>query len=113
MVIGEGPAQVVTTVANKSFQGACFNAWIVDTEAEGANYSSEAEFELHLGKLVVAWAKARLVTPRDAIELLAAGLRSHVGRTLKVRVIAFNHFHGNLQSPGTFGVQAGALARRS
>src|SRR5262249_55758467 len=87
VVIGEGPRQVVTSVPNRSFQGACFNALIVDTEAEGANYGSEAEFEIQLGKLVAAWTRARAITAREAVELLAAGLRSQVGRTLKVRMV--------------------------
>ncbi len=83
------------------------NALIVDTEAEGANYGSEAEFLSQLTRQVFEWSRLRKVAPREAVEVLAAGLRSHVGRTMKVRVIAFNDFHGNLQSPGTFGVQAG------
>jgi 5'-nucleotidase len=107
VLIGEGPEQVTTGVANTAFQGRCLNAWIVDTAAEGANYGSQAEFVAHLGKLSLAWTKAQLITPQEAAELLAAGLRSHVGRMISVRVIAFNDFHGNLQSPGTFGAQAG------
>jgi 5'-nucleotidase len=35
---------------------------------------------------------------------VASAARSNVGRTVTVRVIGFNDFHGNLQSPGTFGV---------
>ena len=84
VVIGEGMRQPVTSVPNRAFQGACFNALIIDTEAERANYGSEAEFEIHLGKLVAAWTRARVLTAREAVELLAAGLRSQVGRTLKV-----------------------------
>lgn len=35
---------------------------------------------------------------------LAACSLAHAGPTVTVKVIGFNDFHGNLQSPGTFGV---------
>jgi 5'-nucleotidase len=107
VVIGEGDDRIATHVPNRVVHGTCLNDQIVDTDSEGANYGNHGEFVVHLGKLVAEWTKSRQITPRDAAELLAAGARSDVGRTLKVRVIAFNDFHGNLQSPGTFGVQAG------
>ena len=107
VVIGEGGGRIVTHVANRAVDGVCLNDQIVDTDAEGANYGNHGEFVLHLGKLVADWTKSRQINLRDAAELLAAWARSEIGKTINVRVIAFNDFHGNLQSPGTFGVQAG------
>ena len=80
VVIGEGAAQIATSVDNKLFHGRCFNAWIVDTAAEGANYGNHGEFVAHLGQLVGDWTKARQISLREASELLFAGLRSDVGR---------------------------------
>src|SRR5262245_21695226 len=107
VTLGEGSAQIVTGVANKSYQGVCFNDAIVDTAAEGANYGNHGEFVSHLTKLLNTWRQAGLITPREAGELTSAAARSHVGKTMGVRLIAFNDFHGKLQSPGPFGVQAG------
>ena len=107
VVIGEGPAQIVTSVPNKSFQGGCFNALIIDTAAEGANYATHGEFVSHVASLIATWRDAGVISGREAGELTSAAARSHVGKTIDVRLIAFNDFHGNLMSPGTFGVQAG------
>lgn len=96
VVIGEGDARVVTNVANQSAGGSCFNAQIMDTAAEGANYGNHAEFVAHVAKLVVGWTKSRKISMREAGELLAAAARSDVGKTINVRVIAFNDFHGNI-----------------
>ena len=96
VVIGEGDGRIETHVPNRAIHSACLNDQIVDTAAEGANYGNHGEFVLHLGKLVVQWTKSRRISLREAGELLAAGARSDVGKTIKVRVIAFNDFHGNI-----------------
>src|SRR5262245_10573624 len=107
VVIGEGSSQIVTSVPNKSFQGVCFNNLIVDTAAEGADWANHGEFMSHVAKLVAAWRDSGMMSARQAGELTSAAARSHVGKTIDVRIIAFNDFHGTLLSPGTFGVQAG------
>ena len=107
VVIGESENEIVTPVANRSAGGNCFNDQIIDTAAEGANYGNHGEFVAHVARLVIHWAATKRINLREAGELLLAAARSAVGRTMQVRVIAFNDFHGNLQSPGTFGVQAG------
>ena len=96
VVIGEGDARGVTNVANQSAGGSCFNDQIMDTAAEGANYGNHADFVAHVAKLVVGWTKSRKISMREAGELLAAAARSDVGKTIDVRVIAFNDFHGNI-----------------
>src|SRR5262245_44855641 len=106
IIIGEGNPKVVTSVVNKSVDGSCMNDLIIDTVAEGANYDNHGEFVSYLSGLVRDWAKQGIITGKEASELVSAAARSQVGNTLTVRVIAFNDFHGNLQSPGTFGVQA-------
>lgn len=96
VVIGESPSQITTSVANKAAGGMCLNDLIIDTETEGANYGNHGEFVARLSKQVTGWTLQRVINPKEAGALLAAGARSDVGKTLKVRVIAFNDFHGNI-----------------
>ncbi|MFH1818401.1 MAG: bifunctional metallophosphatase/5'-nucleotidase [Pseudomonadota bacterium] len=96
VTFGEGAAQVVTTIPNKAVGGACLNDLIVDTAAEGANYGNHGEFVATLAKQVALWARKHAISPREAVGLLKAGVQSGVGNTMKVRVIAFNDFHGNI-----------------
>ncbi len=96
VAIGEGAARIATQVPNKAIGNACLNDLIVDTAAEGANYGSHGEFVAVLAKQAGGWAKQRAISLREAAGLLAAAAKSDVGKTLKVRVIAFNDFHGNI-----------------
>lgn len=103
VTIGEGPAQVATIVANKAIDGRCLNDLIVDTVSEGANYESHGHFVAHLTRQASRWAQQHHISLRDAADLIRGAARSDVGKTITVRLIGFNDFHGNLQSPGTFG----------
>lgn len=96
VTIGEGASQVATTVLNKAVGNSCLNDLIIDTTAEGANYGNHGEFVASLTKQLVSWAKKHEISPREAASMLVAGAKSDVGKTLKVRVIAFNDFHGNI-----------------
>ena len=103
VTFGEGAALVTTSVPNKDFHGRCFNALIVDTVAEGAAWDSHHEFVEEIEKLARRWDQANAITGRQKEELVRAAQRSEVGKTVSVRVIGFNDFHGTLLSPGTFG----------
>jgi 5'-nucleotidase len=107
VTIGEGATQIATPVPNKAVGGVCLNDLIVDTFAEGANYGSHGEFVVALTKQAIELVAHRELTVLQGFELLSAGARSDVGKTIDVRILAFNDFHGNLLSPGSFGVQAG------
>src|SRR5262245_8277449 len=107
VAIGEGNGKIVTSVANAPYKGKCLNDLIIDTVAEGANYRNHGEFVSELSKVVRDWVKDGTTSVRDAGEIISAAARSYIGKTINVRILAFNDFHGNLQSPGTFGVQAG------
>ncbi len=96
VTIGEGATQVATGVVNKTVNDVCLNDLIVDTGAEGANYGNHGEFVAALEKLVASWRKDGVVTAGEAEALLEAGAESDVGKTIRVRVIAFNDFHGNI-----------------
>jgi 5'-nucleotidase len=104
VTFGEGAALVTTSVPNKDFRGRCFNDLIVDTVAEGSTWDSEAAFVLDVAARALQWADRRLISLHQVADLLRGAVKSEVGKTITVRVIGFNDFHGNLQSPGTFGV---------
>jgi 5'-nucleotidase len=107
VTIGEGASQIVTKVANKPIDGICLNTLIVDTADEGANkYESHGEFLERLARQVAGWSRQRVLTRAEAAELLAAGGKSDVGRYTTVRLLAFNDFHGQLESPGTYRLTA-------
>ena len=96
VVIGEGATQVVTQVLNKQIGTSCLNDLIIDTAAEGANYGNHGEFVATLTHLVSQLAKQRDLSFSEAAKLVAGAAKSEVGKTLHVRVIAFNDFHGNI-----------------
>ena len=96
--------EILTEVPNKEIGGRCINELIVDTVAEGAEYDSHAEFVARLILQTLQWRKSRSIGAHEAVELIKAAVHSEVGKTITVRVIGFNDYHGNLQSPGTFGV---------
>lgn len=96
VTIGEGPAQIKSTVPNKFVGNACLNDLIIDTTAEGANYGNHGAFVKSVAVLTHAWVENRIITRKQAVELIATSARSAVGKTMRLRVIAFNDFHGNL-----------------
>ena len=96
VVIGEGATQITSQVSNKAIGTSCLNNLIIDTTAEGANYGNQGQFVVYLTRLVADLVKSRDITLREAIQLVKSGARSDVGKTLRVRVIAFNDFHGNI-----------------
>lgn len=104
VTIGEGFERIVTTVPNREIGTRCINERIIDTVAEGANYENHGEFIKEVRELTERWLDRRIINRFERNDILAAARRSNVGRTVTVRVIGFNDFHGNLQSPGTFGV---------
>jgi 5'-nucleotidase len=93
---GEGAGKVASAVADRAVDGVCLNAQIIDTVAEGARYASHGEFISALTRQIDAWRAAGVISAREAGALTSAAARSNAGRTLGLRVIAFNDFHGNI-----------------
>lgn len=100
VTFGEGVTQIVTSVPNRPIEDRCLNDLIVDTEAEGANYGNHGEFVVEMAFLGGRMVQRRQLVVREYLELVRAAGRSDVGRTLRVRVIAFNDFHGNIDGSG-------------
>ena len=96
VTLGEGSTQITTTVPNVPVGAACLNDLIIDTRTEGANYGNHGEFVATLNKLANELTKNGHTTEQQANQLRAAAAQSSVGKTLDVRVIAFNDFHGNI-----------------
>lgn len=96
VTLGDGPAAVITTVANRPIGEACLDALIIDKAAEGAQYASHGAFVSVVTHQVDQWREGAFIDVREAGELTSAAARSRVGKTLSVRVIAFNDFHGNI-----------------
>jgi 5'-nucleotidase len=96
VTIGEGATQIATEIPNRSIDGTCLNDLIVDTTAERANYGSHGEFIVELTKAAIGWVKSHEISGKELGRLISAAARSDVGNTLKVRIIAFNDFHGNI-----------------
>ena len=89
-------------VVNKPVADTCLNDLIVDSVAEGANWGNHGEFVEAVERQSRSWHRTSLITERERSKLIQAAARSDVGKTLTVTIAAFNDFHGNLQSPGTF-----------
>jgi 5'-nucleotidase len=104
VTIGEGSARVDTGVPNRSVGGTCMNALIVDTAPEGASYANHGEFVADVARSTGDWQRGGYLSGAEKGMIVSAAAKSVVGKTTTVRVIGFNDFHGNLQSPGTFGV---------
>jgi 5'-nucleotidase len=96
ITIGEGAAQIVTRIPNKAIGSVCQNDLIIDTDAEGANYANHFDFVEEVAKLARQWLRDDRIGFFQFADLLASAARSDVGKTMRVRVIAFNDFHGNI-----------------
>lgn len=59
-------------------------------------WGSQRDFVDHLRELAREWRKRGVIDGRERGLLLRAALRSKVGKTLTVKLVAFNDFHGNL-----------------
>lgn len=89
-------------VINKPVSGSCLNDLIIDSITEGANWGKHGEFVESIERQSRGWQRSRLITERERTKLIHAAARSDVGKTMTVSIAAFNDFHGNLQSPGTY-----------
>lgn len=96
VTLGEGSAMVETDVPNRALGASCLNDLIIDTVAEHANYGNHGEFVSALTRLTREWVESGAMSNKEAARLRNAAARSAVGKTLHVRVIAFNDFHGNI-----------------
>jgi 5'-nucleotidase len=89
-------------VANKPVGNSCFNDLIIDHANEGANWGSHGEFIESFARESQGWQRAKLITQHERSVLMRTAAHADVGKAMKVSIAAFNDFHGNLQSPGSY-----------
>ena len=92
VVVGE----IDTAVANRLANDGCT---INDLIIEDGNYANPSEFMQHVTQVTRDLLQARIITLRERATILRSAARSDVGHTIKVKLIALNDFHGNLQPP--------------
>ena len=61
-------------------------------------WGSQAAFLSHVSKVSFELLKNRKISSAERVRLLSAAKASGVGTTLKVKLIAFNDFHGNIKA---------------
>ena len=84
-----------TEVANRAVDGVCT---IDDLIKDEQPWGSQQGFLTHASKVSFDLFKQRKITAVERSRLMAGALKSGVGTTLKIKLIAFNDFHGNIKS---------------
>lgn len=84
-----------TEVANHAIDGICT---IEDLIKDEQPWSSQQAFLAHASKVSFNLFKQRKITAVERNKIMAGALQSGVGTTLKVKLICFNDFHGNIKS---------------
>lgn len=84
-----------TEVANRAVSGACT---IDDLIKDEQGWGSQQAFLAHVSKISFDLLMQREITAAERSKLMAGALQSGVGTTLKVKLIGFNDFHGNIKS---------------
>lgn len=85
-----------TAVPNRVLDAQC--ATIDDAFADEQPWGNQSAFVSHVSQVSYALQKAGKLTAAERIKLLSAATASGVGTSLKVKLIGFNDFHGNLEA---------------
>ncbi|HRY16590.1 MAG TPA: metallophosphoesterase, partial [Candidatus Competibacteraceae bacterium] len=80
-------------VADRETGRGCMNALIED---EPNRWGNHGDFVSHVAALTHQWVRADVINRRERRALRSAAARSDIGKTLTVKLIAFNDFHGNI-----------------
>jgi 5'-nucleotidase len=96
-----------TGVPNVAGAAGCLDSVILD---EANLWGSHPAFVNHVRTVSQPYVVAGQLDAAQRARLQAAAAQSDIGKTLQVKIISFNDFHGNLESPGSFsGVPAGGV----
>ncbi|MDZ7591966.1 MAG: bifunctional metallophosphatase/5'-nucleotidase [Rubrivivax sp.] len=68
-----------------------------DRIGDESPWGNQAAFLSHVGSVTLAMQRSRQLSAVERARLLIAARRSGVGSTLKVKLITFNDFHGNIK----------------
>ena len=99
---------VDSTVANRALTDGCsINDRVLD---DPNTWGSKVQFLSHVSSVTLDLLKQRVINSTERTQILNAAKASDVGAQLKIKIIGFNDFHGNLESPGNQGsVPAGGV----
>lgn len=81
-------------VANRALGGCTLDDRFDDEQAWG----NTASFLAHVSRVSFALMRERQISARERIALIAAAKASDIGRTLTVKLIGFNDFHGTIKA---------------
>ena len=82
-------------VGNRAVNGACT---IEDLIADEQQWGNQQAFLAHASQVSFNLLQQRKITAAERSKLMATAQQSGVGTTLKVKLIGFNDFHGNIKS---------------
>ena len=85
-----------TPVANRVISSDCKT--LDDAFNDEAPWGSQAAFLSHVSKVSFDLLKTRKLSSIERVRLMSAAKASGVGRTLTVKLISFNDFHGNIKA---------------
>lgn len=91
---------VDSSVPDRAVSGACINDLILDTPDTWGNHG---QFVSHVSQVTLDLLRQRALSAQERSRIMQAAAQSNVGKTLNLRVLGINDFHGALQGPtGTF-----------
>jgi len=85
-----------SSVADRSVSGSCINDLIIDTPNSWGNHG---QFVSHVSQVTLDLLKRRAISAQERSRIMSAAAQSNVGKTLDLRVLGINDFHGALQGP--------------
>lgn len=80
-------------VADRAVNGACINDMILDAPNQ---WGSHGEFVSHVAEVVNSL--SNVLSTKESSSIKKAAASSEVGRTITVKLIGFNDFHGNIKA---------------
>lgn len=84
---------VSSGVADRAVNGACINDMILDAPNQ---WGSHGEFVSHVAEVVNSL--SNVLSNKESSSIKKAAASSEVGRTITVKLIGFNDFHGNIKA---------------
>lgn len=85
--------EVDSGVRNRETDRGCLETLLSD---QPNRWGSQRAFADYVNQLTREWREQRVISGRERVLLLGAAARSGIGKTLTVKLVAFNDFHGNL-----------------
>jgi 5'-nucleotidase len=95
-------------VSNRAVVGACtIDDQILDDEQQ---WGSQAAFLAHVSKVSFDLLKAGKISPVERVKLMSAAQTSGIGKTIKIKIIGFNDFHGYIKARESSNSNPGAAS---